>query len=77
MMYGHHGRERSISAMEQFQKIFRHSLPAEYVAVFSQQTEAPEVRCDLTDTHTQTNRQTDVATTVTLTAHARRGLITR
>ena len=37
------------------------SLPGEYVAEFSGRTEAPEVRCDLTDrhTHTQTDRQTD------------------
>ena len=31
------------------------------------------MRCDLTDTHTHTHRQTD-PTTVTLAAHARRGL---
>ena len=29
----------------------RPSLPAEFVAAFSRRTEAPEVRCDLTDTH--------------------------
>ena len=39
----------------------------------SGQTDAPEVRCGLTDTHT--HRQTNT-TTVTLAAHARRGLIT-
>ena len=42
---------------------------SEYVGEFSRQTEAPEVRCDLMDTHT------DTATTVTLAAHACRGLI--
>ena len=53
-MYVHQGKECSISAMEQFQRE-RHklpSLPAEYVAAFSRQTEATQVRCDLTDTHT-------------------------
>ena len=35
-------------------------------------TEAPEVRCDLTDRQTDTHTHT--ATTVTLAAHARRGL---
>ena len=59
-MYGHQVRERSISATDQFQRK-RHnfltlpSLPAEYVAAFSQQAEASEVRCDLTDTHRQTD----------------------
>ena len=42
---------------------------SEYVGEFSRRTEAPEVRCDLTDTHT------DMATTVTLAAHACQGLI--
>ena len=34
--------------------IFGPTLPTEYVTVFSRQTDAPEVRCGLTDTHTQT-----------------------
>ena len=52
-------------------------LPVEYVAAFSQQTEAPEVRCDLTDRHTPTHTdiQIDTATTVTLAVDACRGLI--
>ena len=37
---------------------FGPSLPAEYVTVFSGQTDAAEVRCDLTDTHTHTHTQT-------------------
>ena len=46
--------------------IFGPTLPAEYVTEFSGQTDAPEVRFDLTD------RQTDRhPTTVTLAAHAR------
>ena len=49
------------------------TLPAEYVAAFSRRTEAPEVRYDLTDR--QTDGHTDTATTVTLAAHARGGLI--
>ena len=44
-------------------------LPADYVAVFSGRTDAPVVRCDLTD------RRTDL-TTVTLAALACRGLMT-
>ena len=50
-------------------QIFSPSLPVEYVTTFSGRTDAPEVRFD------QTNRQTD-PTTVTVAAHARRGLIT-
>ena len=33
------------------------SLPAEYVTAFSGRTDAPEVRCDLTDTERQTQLQ--------------------
>ena len=40
----------------------------------SRQTETPEVRCDLT--HRQTDMHTDMASTITLTAHAWQGLIT-
>ena len=40
---------------------FGPSLPVEYRAAFSQRKEAPEVRRDLTDTHT--HRQADTATT--------------
>ena len=32
-------------------QIFQPPLPAEYVTAFSGQTEAPEVRCDLTHRH--------------------------
>ena len=48
------------------------SLPDEFVTLISIQTDTPEVRCGLTDgvTHRQTN-----PTTVTLAAHARRGLM--
>ena len=58
------GSARSLKRMG-----FRPSLPAEYVKAFSGQTEAPEVRCRLTDRHTQTHTHTDTATTVTLTVH--------
>ena len=47
----------------------REVLPAEYVTAFSEQTDAPKVRCDLTDCETDT--QTDKP--LTLAAHARRG----
>ena len=43
-------------------------IPQIFWLSFSGRTEAPDVRCDLTDT------QTDTATIVTLAAHARRGL---
>ena len=56
---------------EKSPQILRPLLPAEYVTAFSGRTEAPEVRCDLTDR--QTHRHTD-PTTVTLAAHVRRGL---
>ena len=49
---------------EKTPQIFGPPLPAEYVTVLS--GDIPEVRCDLTDTH---------LTTVTLIAHARRGLM--
>ena len=43
---------------EKTPQIFGPPLPAEYVTVFSGRTDAPEVRCDLTDrqTDTQTGR---------------------
>ena len=53
-MYGHprHGvlnhRNRAIS--EKMPQIFQPSLHTEYVTASSQQTDTPEVRCDLTDT---------------------------
>ena len=40
-------------------QIFWPLLPAVYVTVFSGGTDAPEVRCDLTDIQTHTDRQTD------------------
>ena len=57
---------------EKILQIFSPSLPAEYVTAFSGGTDALEVRYDLTDRHTdgQTN-----PTTVTLAAHACRGLL--
>ena len=51
-------------------QIFGPSLLAEYVTVFSGRTDTPEVRCDLT--HTHTHRQTNYSNPP---AHARRGLI--
>ena len=48
------------------------SLPVEYMILISRWTDAPEVRCDLTDT--QTDRHTN-PTTVTLAAHARQELV--
>ena len=44
-------------------------MPAEYVTLISGQSDAPEVRCGLTDGHT--HRLTN-PTTVTLAAHVRR-----
>ena len=64
----------------------RFPLPAEYVTVFSGRTDAPEVRCDLTDppTHPPTHTHTPTPpppththrdpTTVTLAVHTRQGL---
>ena len=43
------------TVLEKSPKIFRPPLPAEYVTVFSGRTDAPEVRCDLTDRQTQTH----------------------
>ena len=53
-------------------QFFSPSLPAEYVTAFSGRRDAPEVRRDLTDRHTdgQTN-----PTAVSLAVHAHRGLI--
>ena len=57
-MYGFQWRECWISATERFQrKPHRSPLPVEYVTEFSGQTDAPEVRCNLTDRHTQTQLQ--------------------
>ena len=67
MLYGS-TEQYWISATERFQRKRHKSLPAEYVTVFSGQTDAPEARCDLTDRHTD-------PTTVTLAVHACRGLI--
>ena len=61
------GREKEVGKSPQ---IFRPLLPAEYVTVFSGQTDAPEVRFDLTD------RQTDRPNYTNPPAHAHRGLIT-
>ena len=58
---------------EKSPQIFQPPLPVEYVTVFSGRTDAPGVRFDLTDRHTHTHTHTD-PTTVTLVAHARRGL---
>ena len=52
---------------EKSTQLFSSSLPVEYVISFSGRTDAPEVR--LTDGHTHKT------TTVTLAAHAHRGLI--
>ena len=40
---------------EKTPQIFLPSSPAEYVTAFSGRTDAPEVRCDLTDRHTHTH----------------------
>ena len=53
---------------EKTPQIFSPSLPTEFMTAFSGQTDAPEVRCDLTD------RQTH-PTTVTLAVHVRQGLM--
>ena len=44
------------------QQIFLLSLPAEYVAAFSERTDTPEVRCDLTDRQTHTHSHTHTHT---------------
>ena len=61
-MYGH-PREGVLelcngAVSEKTPQIFRPMLPAKYAAPFSGRTEAPEVRCRLTDrqTHTQTRQ---------------------
>ena len=51
---------------------FRPPLPAEYVTVFSGQTDAPEVRCDLTDR--QTHRTTTVQRFKGLCTETHRGM---
>ena len=61
---------RNGAVSEKTPQIFWPPLPAEYVTVFSGRTDALEVSFDLTDRHTHRT------TTVTLAAHARRGLIT-
>ena len=43
---------------EKTSQYFSPTLPAESVTAFSGQTDAPEVRCDLTDRHTNTDTQT-------------------
>ena len=60
----------SAGSSEKTPQIFGPPLPAEYVTVFSGQTDAPEVICDLTDRHT--DKQTNYRNPPT---HARRGLI--
>ena len=64
-------RVRCISATKQFQrkphKFFLSSMFVEYVTLIFRRTDIPEVRCGLTDRHT------DNPTTVTLTVHVRRG----
>ena len=57
--YGFQWREYWISAMEWFQnpQSFRPQVPPEYVTVFSGRTDTPEVRCNLTDTQTETSMQ--------------------
>ena len=52
---------------EKTPQIFWPLLLAEYVTVFSGRTDTPEVRCDLTDTHTQTNHSNPPV-------HAHRGI---
>ena len=60
-MYGHPRKAaldlRNTWVLEKTPQIFRPSSPAEFVTAFSGRTDAPEVKCDLTDTHT--HRQTD------------------
>ena len=62
---------RNAWVLEKTPQIFQPSSPAEFVTAVLGRTDAPEVRCDLTDTHTHTHTHT--TTTVTL-AHAQRGL---
>ena len=57
---------RNGAVSEKTPQIFDLRFSAEYVTVFSRRTDAPEVRCDLTDTHTHTHTHTDKTTTVTL-----------
>ena len=59
-MYGH-PREGALdlgkgAVSEKTPQIFRPSSPTEFVTAFLERTDAPKVRCDLTDTHT--HRQT-------------------
>ena len=59
LSYVNDGITSERSVFSKIPTIFWPSLPAEYVIAFSRQTNAPEVRCWLTDTHTQTDRPTD------------------
>ena len=62
---------RNEAISEKNPQIFLPLLSAEYVTVFSGRTDAPEVKCDLTDTHTHTQRQTNYSNPP---VHAWRGL---
>ena len=64
-MYGYQGRERSISATEQFQRkrhkpFYLRRPSAEYVTAFSGRRDAFKVRCDLT--YAQAHRHDDYRT---------------
>ena len=63
LMYGHPRKAalnlRNTLVLEKTPHIFWPSSPAEFVTAFSGRTDAPEVRCDLTDTHTHTHTHTD------------------
>ena len=59
VMYGQ-PRERALdlsngAVSEKMPQIFLPSLSAECVSAFSRRTDAPEVRCDLSDTQTDSN----------------------
>ena len=60
---------RNRVVLEKTPQIFRPPLPAEYMTVFSGRTDAPEVRCDLTDRQTHTDDYSNPS------AHVCRGLI--
>ena len=62
-MYGH-PREGALdlgkgAVSEKTPQNFKPSSPTEFMTAFSERTDAPEVRCDLTDTHTHTDRHDD------------------